>query len=80
MARQWIKVEGDIINADYVALVDRQGDHVSVHLAVPQLPDNVRVPVPGMHPTYTGHVVRVYSLAAWEAAWEDALDTTGLPT
>jgi hypothetical protein len=74
MAVKWVEVAGDIINTDHVAWVERQGDTVRVHLALPQpeLVSGVPVQVGSLPPAGTGHVVRIFTLKVWEEAVKEA--------
>jgi hypothetical protein len=54
MEIKWIKIGDDFINPAYIALIQREGEDVIVHLAIP-----------GPH---QGHVVKRCSVVAWENA------------
>jgi hypothetical protein len=57
MEIKWIKIGDDLINPSYIALIQREGEDVIVHLALPG--------------PQQGHVVKRCSVAAWENAVAD---------
>jgi hypothetical protein len=74
MAAKWIRVEKDLINPDYVALVEYHGDTVTLHLALPEpaIPDGIGYPIEASPPLGTGHVIKDYNLHVWESALKAA--------
>ncbi len=77
MATKWIKVENDVINPDFVALVERNGNQVAVHLALPRaaVPAGLTYPSGATPPVGADHLVKYYGLQIWENACSEASKT-----
>ena len=68
MIQNFIKVENELINPDYIALVELEGEQVIIHMGL----------AVGTSPQAgTGHVTLHYSLKAWENAIRESKSQLG---
>jgi hypothetical protein len=80
MGKDWIKVGDDQINPAYIALVERGGGKVAVHLALPQ-PDvaaGITYQMDGVPPIATGHLTKYYNADEWDRAIDLAASASDL--
>jgi hypothetical protein len=70
MTENWVTVEGDHINLNFVALIEREGGRVLVHLALPtpEIPGGVTYSSNTAPPVATGHVTKSYDEQVWDNA------------